>query len=280
MSLIPLTSSYYRVLSIAGSDSGGGAGIQADLKTFAALGCYGMTAVTALTAQNSLGVTGIHAAPPEFLAQQIDAVLGDIGADAVKVGMLHSAQVVETVAAAAQRHAMRPLVLDPVMVTATGARLIEPEAEQALVRLLFPLATVMTPNIDEAALLLGRSIERPEDMLAAAEDLLALGAQAVLLKGGHLPGDTVHDVLLAAGQAPLWLQAPRVASRNVHGSGCSLSSAIAAYLARGEGLADAVRLGTAFVQQALAAGAAVQTGQGVGPMMHGFAPQAQLLRPL
>lgn len=268
---------YTRVLSIAGSDCSGGAGIQADLKTFAALGCYGMSAITALTAQNTQGVRAIHAAPPEFLAAQLDAVMEDVGCDAVKIGMLHSAEVVATVAAALQRYAMPRVVLDPVMVSATGARLIEPDAAAALVRDLFPRVQLITPNSDEAALLLGRPVASPADLLPAAQGLLDLGAPAVLLKGGHLPGAVVQDVLLLAGQAPVLLQHPRIISRNLHGAGCTLSSAIAAYLALGQDLSSAVSLACDFVHQAIAAGAAVPTGLGVGPLNHGFAPRPMAL---
>ena len=172
-----MTQQYIRVLTIAGSDSGGGAGIQADLKTFAALGCYGMSAITALTAQNTQGVTAIHAAPADFLVAQIDAVMGDIGAHAVKVGMLHAPEIVRTVAAAIDRHGMAPVVLDPVMVSATGAPLIEPAAVQAIVRELFPRAAIITPNLDEAALLLGRPITAVADLESAAQALIGQGAQ-------------------------------------------------------------------------------------------------------
>jgi len=268
------TQQYIRVLTIAGSDSGGGAGIQADLKTFAALGCYGMSAITALTAQNTQGVTAIHAAPAEFLAGQIDAVMSDIGAHAVKIGMLHAPDVVRTVAAAIDRHAMAPVVLDPVMVSATGARLIEQGAVQALVAALFPRASLITPNLDEAALLLGRPIASVDELGPAAQALLAMGAPAVLLKGGHLAGDSVVDVLARAGQVPLFMREPRIETANLHGAGCTLSSAIAAQLARGLDLAQAVQAGRDYVRAALQAGAAVRTGQGVGPLNHGFAPQA------
>lgn len=263
---------FVRLLSIAGSDSGGGAGIQADLKTFAALGCYGMTAITAITAQNTLGVTAIHSVPVAVLQAQMDAVVSDLGVDAVKIGMLHDVPVIRTVAAAVQRHGLSKLVLDPVMVTATGARLIEAAAQGELVQALFPLAQLITPNVDEAALLLGQELHGPEDLLPAAEQLLRLGARAVLLKGAHLAGDTVHDLLLEAGQAPLWMQGPRVATPNLHGSGCTLSSAIAAHLGLGADLATAVQAGRDFVQQALQGSAQVRMGQGVGPLNHGFAP--------
>lgn len=268
---------YTRVLTIAGSDSGGGAGIQADLKTIAALGCYGMSAITALTAQNTLGVHGVHTVPPEFLTAQIDAVARDIGVHAVKVGMLHAPGVVQAVARAIDRHAWAPavpVVLDPVMVSATGARLIEPAAVQALVSELFPRAVLVTPNLDEAALLLGRPVAQAGDMAAAAQALLALGAQAVLLKGGHLPGQDVHDLLLARGAEPLVMHTPRVATANLHGAGCTLSAAIAAHLALGHTLAQAVHAAHRYVRSAIAQGALVRTGNGVGPLNHSFAPQA------
>ncbi|MEZ5608287.1 MAG: bifunctional hydroxymethylpyrimidine kinase/phosphomethylpyrimidine kinase [Burkholderiaceae bacterium] len=268
----PMTRQYVRVLTIAGSDSGGGAGIQADLKTFAALGCYGMSAITALTAQNTRGVTAIHAAPADFLAAQIDAVMDDIGAHAVKIGMLHAPEIVRTVAAAIDRHAMAPVVLDPVMVSATGAPLIEPPAMRAVVSELFPRAQLITPNLDEAALLLGKPIATVADLEPAALALIGQGARAVLLKGGHLPGDAVADVLAMAGQAPLWMRDARIATPNLHGAGCTLSSAIAAHLALGLDLAAAVQAGRDYVRQALEAGATVRTGHGVGPLNHGYAP--------
>lgn len=269
---------YVRVLTIAGSDSGGGAGVQADLKTFAALGCYGMSAITALTAQNTQGVSAIHAPPAEFLVAQIDAVLGDIGAHAVKIGMLHAPEIVRVVADAIDRHAMRQVVLDPVMVSATGAPLIEPAAVQAVVTALFPRASIVTPNLDEAALLLGRRITTLAELEPAAQALLELGAHAVLLKGGHLPGDEVLDVLAMRGQAPILMRDTRIATRNLHGAGCTLSSAIAAHLALGLALPQAARAGRRYVREALAAGAAVQTGHGVGPLNHGFAPRPLVLR--
>ena len=277
---------YTRVLTIAGSDCSGGAGVQADLKTFAALGCYGMSAITALTAQNTQGVQGIHAPPPEFLAAQLDAVLQDIGADAAKIGMLHAPEVVAVVAAAIDRYALQRVVLDPVMVSATGARLIEPPALEALVRELFPRVQLLTPNLDEAALLLGRPVASAADMLPAAQGLQALGAPAVLMKGGHLVdeaagrgSDTVQDLLLLPAGQVLWLQHPRIVTRNLHGAGCTLSSAIAAHWALGGDLPQAVQAACDFVHQALAAGQAVQTGQGAGPLNHGFAPVPMVLQP-
>jgi len=270
---------YTRVLSIAGSDSGGGAGIQADLKTFAALGCYGMTAITALTAQNTLGVSGIHGVPPEMLKAQLSAVLDDIGVDAVKIGMLHAPDIVRTVAWALRHYEVKQVVLDPVMVATSGDRLIAPDTVQVLVDELFPLATVVTPNLDEAALLLGRPIAHADELETAARDLLALGAKAVLLKGGHLPGDEVADLLVSGDGPAQRLASPRIASRNTHGTGCTLSSAIAAYLALGNPLDQAVAKARSYILQAIAMGANVYTGAGHGPLNHGHAPLALHKRP-
>ncbi|KGH31544.1 MULTISPECIES: bifunctional hydroxymethylpyrimidine kinase/phosphomethylpyrimidine kinase [Comamonas] len=271
---------YARVLSIAGSDSGGGAGIQADLKTCAALGCYGMTAITAITVQNTLGVTGIHGIPLDTVRGQIDAVVQDIGVDAVKIGMLATPDVVSVVADAIRRHRIRNVVLDPVMVATSGDRLIVPETAQALVSELFPLATVITPNLDEAALLLGRSIDGIGALDAAVADLLAMGAPAVLLKGGHLSGDLVMDVLGRQGQQAgdyLRLQSQRIITHNGHGTGCTLSSAIASFLAQGLALEAAVTEARRYILGAIEAGAEVYTGQGHGPLNHGYAPRAQLI---
>ncbi len=268
------TQHYPRLLTIAGSDSGGGAGIQADLKTFAALGCYGMTAITAITAQNTVGVRAIHGIPAEMLKAQIEAVVEDIGVDAVKIGMLHSPEIVQVVAWAIDHFKLPHVVLDPVMVATSGDTLVGQETVQVLVRELFPRATVVTPNLDEAALLLKRNINRVEELDAAAQDLLALGANAALLKGGHLAGSEVVDVLAQPGQPHTRLQSARIASRNVHGTGCTLSSAIAAHLALGYPLDAAVKLARAYILQAIAAGAAVHTGGGHGPLNHGHAPVA------
>lgn len=276
--IIERTHHYARVLSIAGSDSGGGAGIQADLKTFAALGCFGMTAITAITAQNTCGVRAIHGVPPEMLRDQIDAVLDDIGVDAVKIGMLHAPDIVRTVAQAIDRHRMQRVVFDPVMVATSGAKLIDDPAIAVLVAEMFPRVALITPNLDEAAILVGRPLSSPQDMALAAAELIGRGARAVLLKGGHLAGNTVTDLLLEASGEPLWMQAPRIESGNTHGTGCTLSSAIAAHLALGATLPDAVQQARAFVRQALQAGASVKTGQCSGPLNHGFAPQPMYLK--
>jgi hydroxymethylpyrimidine/phosphomethylpyrimidine kinase len=278
--MLPASARYVRVLTIAGSDSGGGAGIQADLKTFSALGCYGMTAITALTAQNTRGVSGIHAVAPEFLKAQLQAVLDDIGVDAVKIGMLHAPEMVHVVAWAIDHYRLRQVVLDPVMVATSGDRLIEQATVEVLRRELFPRATLITPNLDEAALLLGREIADADALQGAAQALLAQGAQAVLLKGGHLPGDSVTDLLLEPGQAPVRLQSARLHSRNVHGTGCTLSSALACYLAQGLPLAEAVGRARAYILEAIRAGASVRTGQGHGPLCHGHQPVAMVRVPI
>lgn len=277
---LPCGFRYARVLSIAGSDSGGGAGIQADLKAFGALGCYGMTAITAITAQNTLGVSAIHGVPPEVLRAQIRAVLDDIGADAIKIGMLHSPEVVAVVAQALDDYRITHVVLDPVMVATSGDRLMAQETVQVLVKELFHRATLITPNLDEAELLLGRPITEASEFEGATRDLLALGAPAVLLKGGHLDSDEIVDVLATGnGHTQRWAS-PRIASRNIHGTGCTLSSAIAAHLALGISLPQAVAESRGYVLASIAAGAAVHTGAGHGPLNHAHAPLAMRLLPI
>ena len=252
-----------RVLIIDGSDSGGGAGIQGDLKTVQALGGYGMTAITALTAQNTQGVFGIHEVPTDFIAQQITLCLNDIGADAIKTGMLHSAAVIETVAA--NLPAGIPLVVDPVMVAKGGAPLLAAEALSALKTLLIPRASIITPNLPEAELLLGRAITA-DGMEAAALELLELGAPAVLLKGGHGEGTILTDILAISGQKPLIFSTKRVETRHTHGTGCTFASAIATGLAQKQTLAAAVARAHEYVQAAIAR--APGLGQGHGPLGH------------
>lgn len=268
----PSTLRYARLLTIAGSDSSGGAGIQADLKTFSALGCYGMSAITALTAQNTTGVRAIHPIPPQMLRDQIDAVIEDIGVDAVKIGMLHAPEIVQVVADAIDRHQLRQVVLDPVMIATSGAVLIENEAVKALVQQLFPRVHLITPNLDEAGFLVAQTLKNEADMEAAADQLLGLGARAVLIKGGHLSGDTVADLFVNSQGQKWWLRAPRIHSPNTHGTGCTLSSAIAAHLALGEPIEQAIEKSHAYIRQALQAGAHVRTGAGSGPLNHIFAP--------
>lgn len=255
-----------RVLAIAGSDSGGGAGIQADIKTIAAFGAYAATAITALTAQDTSGVHAIHIVPPEFVARQIAVVLDDIGADAVKTGMLGDAATIEAVAGALARHAPGvTLVVDPVMVAKGGASLLQPDAVAALTRLLLPVSTLLTPNLPEAEVLSGLVIEDVAAMHRAAAALLRLGVPAVLLKGGHLPGDQVVDLLATADGCEAFV-APRIVSRHTHGTGCTLASAIATGMAQGMTLRDAVLRARAYVRAAIAAAPGI--GRGHGPLNH------------
>ncbi len=255
-----------RVLVIGGSDSGGGAGIQADIKTITALGAYAATAITALTAQDTLGVHGILPVPPDFVRLQAATALADIGADAVKTGMLGSAAVVETVSALLAESAIGiPLVVDPVMVAKGGARLMAEDAVAALKRSLLPLASLLTPNVPEAEVLAGQAITTVDEMRHAADALLTLGVPAVLLKGGHLPGPTVVDMLATVDGVAL-LERPRIQTRHTHGTGCTLASAIAAGLAQGMELREAVVRARAYVQAAIAE--APGLGQGQGPLNH------------
>ncbi|HEV8033117.1 MAG TPA: bifunctional hydroxymethylpyrimidine kinase/phosphomethylpyrimidine kinase [Stellaceae bacterium] len=255
-----------RVLIVAGSDSGGGAGIQADIKTVTMLDAFAATAVTALTAQNTEGVFGVLPIAPDFIRQQMEVVLDDIGADAIKTGMLHDAGVIETVAAVlAERAANVPLVVDPVMVAKGGAPLIEPGAIDALKRLLVSRATVLTPNLPEAEILAGRKIEGRAAMEATATAMLKLGCRAVVLKGGHLAGDTVYDVLASASGLRVW-ESPRIDSRHTHGTGCTLASAVATGLAQGMAVEAAVDRARDYVQRAIAS--APGLGHGHGPLDH------------
>jgi hydroxymethylpyrimidine/phosphomethylpyrimidine kinase len=255
-----------RVLIVAGSDSGGGAGIQADIKTVTMLGAYAATAITALTAQNSEGVFGVLPIPPGFIRQQIEVVLDDIGADAIKTGMLHDTAVIETLAAVLRERAEDiALVVDPVMAAKGGARLIEPDAVEALKTLLITRATVVTPNLPEAEILCGHAIGDLGAMRAAGAELLRLGCQAVLVKGGHLSGNDVSDVLVTAAGERIW-QSPRIATRHTHGTGCTLASAIAAGLAQGLAIEAAVDRAREYVQRAIMT--APGLGRGHGPLNH------------
>src|SRR5262245_39636563 len=255
-------------VTIAGSDSGGGAGIQADLKTFSALGVYGASVITALTAQNTRGVTGIHDVPPEFIAAQIDAVFSDLAVGAVKIGMVSQRAVIEAIAAGLDRWKQTSVVLDPVMVATSGDKLLAPDAIDALRSVLFPRALVATPNLPEAAALLGAPIAETEaDMRAQAERLLALGPRAILIKGGHGSGAESVDLLVGP-TAFVRLAADRIATQNTHGTGCTLSSAIAAGLAKGLPLTEAVGAAKGYVTAALAAANRIKIGSGHGPTHH------------
>jgi hydroxymethylpyrimidine/phosphomethylpyrimidine kinase len=255
-------------LTIAGSDSSGGAGIQADLKTFAAFGVYGASVITALTAQNTQGVTGIHQVPADFVTAQIDAVFGDLDVKAVKIGMVSEPAVIEAIVAGLQRWSPRHIVLDPVMVATSGDRLLAPDAIEALRTKLIPRAVLLTPNLPEAAALLDEQIGSSESQIESqGKRLLAMGASAVLIKGGHGKGAESIDYLIREAGV-VALAAPRIATKNTHGTGCSLSSAIAAGLARGDDLETAVRNAKAWVTAAIAAADSLSVGHGHGPIHH------------
>lgn len=253
-------------LTIAGSDSGGGAGIQADLKTFSALGVYGASVITAVTAQNTHGVSAVHSIPADIVAAQYDAVMSDLAVRAIKIGMLADVAVIELLGERLARAGV-PVVLDPVMVAASGDRLVPEEAVAAIAEHLFPRATVVTPNIPEAAVLLGTAPAADEAAMRAQAEALAARGPAVLLKGGHLEDGESVDLFLSGGRLER-LPAPRVATRNTHGTGCTLSSAIAARLARGASLPEAVRAAKAYISAAIAAADELHVGTGHGPVHH------------
>ena len=255
-------------LTIAGSDSSGGAGIQADLKTFAALGVYGASVITALTAQNTQGVSGIHQVPANFVTAQIDAVFSDLAVGAVKIGMVAQPPVIDAIVAGLKRWSPKHVVLDPVMVATSGDRLLAAEAVEAVRTKLIPLASVITPNLPEAAALLDEGVAADEATVEKqGRRLLALGCKAVLIKGGHGEGAESIDYLVDS-SGVIALAAPRIATKNTHGTGCSLSSAIAAGLAKGEGMESAVRKAKAFVSAAIAAADRFSVGHGHGPIHH------------
>ena len=259
-------------LTIAGSDSSGGAGIQADLKTFAALGVYGASVITALTAQNTSGVSGIHQVPADFVTAQIDAVLGDLDVKAVKIGMVAQLATIDAIVKAIERWSPKHIVLDPVMVATSGDRLLAADAVEALRTRLIPRASLITPNLPEAAALLDQPVASSEAAIESqGKRLLAMGCPAVLIKGGHGQGTESIDYLVS-GNGVIALAAPRIATRNTHGTGCSLSSAIAAGLAKGEDMETAVRKAKAWVSAAIAAADRLDVGHGHGPIhhFHGF----------
>lgn len=267
--------SYKKVLTIAGSDSGGGAGIQADLKTISALGCFGTSAITAITAQNTKGVNAIFPVSPEIVERQIQAVLSDIGTDSIKIGMLHSVEIIKTVAGTLKKFRMNKIVLDPVMVATSGDKLIEDNTVHALTEYLFPLAAIITPNISEAEILTGTKIFSKDDMIKSARKLLDFGSESVLLKGGHLKGNILYDIYIhKQGKNDIRLFKNRkIHTNNVHGTGCTLSSAIASFMAHGEETEIAVEKSIAYLQVAIKNGKNYRTGQGNGPVNHFFNPQ-------
>ena len=260
---------YNRVLTIAGSDSGGGAGIQADIKAISAMGCFAASAITAVTVQNTIGVQAVHPVPLDILEGQIDSVLSDIGADAIKIGMLHSAEVVNLVADLLEKYGIRNIVLDPVMVSTSGHRLIEEDAVEVIKSRLMPLSRVITPNIPEAEILAGCRISSEDDFDEIARKLSYNGKISVLLKAGHLEGESLVDYFYNAEDGSMTrLPSKRVNTVNTHGTGCTLSSAFAASLAKGEELTTAARSAKAYIEQAIISGADYEIGGGHGPVNH------------
>jgi hydroxymethylpyrimidine/phosphomethylpyrimidine kinase len=257
-----------RALTIAGSDSGGGAGIQADLKTFHELGVFGMSVLTALTAQNTLGVHGVHEVPPDFVRGQLDAVAGDIGVDAAKTGMLASAPIIRTVSEGVRDHRLDRLVVDPVCASKHGDPLLRDDAVEALRTEIVPLAEVVTPNTGEVTVLTGVDVREVEDLPAAARAVKALGPRWVLVKGGHLKDNPEALDLLYDGQEEIWISGQRLDTADTHGTGCTLAAAIAAHRARGLDVATAVREAKAFVTEAIRHG--LRLGEGIGPVNHGW----------
>ena len=266
---------YHAVLSIAGSDSSGGAGIQADLKTFSALGIYGATAITAITAQNTVGVHSQFAISPEMVYNQIVAVVEDIAPSVIKIGMLANKDVATAVADALSRYNI-PTILDPVMVSSSGHRLLALDAQEVVKERLLPLSTLVTPNIPEMEALTAMPLTNADEKLLAAKYLLSLGAGAVLLKGGHEEGDTKCDTLYQLGTSGIEIthfSTPSIATKNIHGTGCTLSSAIAAFMAQGMALKDAVQEAKRYITEAIKAGADIAIGHGFGPVNHLFTPK-------
>lgn len=268
--------SYTHVFTIAGSDSGGAAGIQADLKTFAALGCYGTSAITAVTAQNTLGVTALHPVPPDVIAAQIKAVMDDIKPTAIKIGMLPNLESVEVVAKTLRDYRNIPIIVDPVMISSTGASLTTATAISAMCKELFPIASLLTPNRLEAAVFTGIAINNIEEMKIAAHQLLKHGSYAVLVKGGHLHESNIIHQYADCDNVQFEIQSSYIRSNNTHGTGCTLSAAICAYIAKGETMKAAIQLAEKFVNKAIKEGRTVKTGKGNGPLNHFFQPQPSL----
>lgn len=265
---------YPCIVSIAGSDCSGGAGIQADIKTISALGGYAATVITALTAQNTMGVSGIYPVPSAFVTQQIQAVMEDIYPSSMKIGMINHVEIVESIAQAINQYQPQHVVLDPVMVSTSGCKLISDEAITAITRQLIPITEIITPNLSETEILTGIHAHNQETMCQAAKILLSQGCKAALIKGGHLEGNRMCDLLLTQeSETPYLFEAPKVESKNTHGTGCSLSSAIATFLALEYPLPIAVEKAKEYVYQGIMAGKDVQIGNGHGPLNHFFAPQ-------
>ncbi|MDN5289056.1 MAG: phosphomethylpyrimidine kinase [Mucilaginibacter sp.] len=267
---------YPIVFTIAGSDSGGGAGIQVDLKTFSALGCFGTSAITAVTVQNTMGVSGIHVIPPVIVEQQIKAVLDDMQPLAIKIGMIPTVELAATIGAVLKEYPHIPVILDPVMVASSGYQLMQDEAIDILKNELFTSVSLVTPNLDEARLITGMDIDNVDDMEVAAAYFIMLGCKAVLIKGGHLKGDTLCDVYLDKNGVTHRFESSFIDSNNTHGTGCTLSSAIVAFIALGDGMLEAIEKAKAYVHGAIEYGKDVKTGKGHGPLNHFFDPQKQV----
>ncbi|RDI16031.1 bifunctional hydroxymethylpyrimidine kinase/phosphomethylpyrimidine kinase [Flavobacterium sp. AG291] len=267
---------YPTVLTIAGTDPSGGAGIQADLKTFAALGCYGMSVVTALVAQNTCGVRAIHSVPPEFVREQLLAVLEDIRPNAIKIGMVHSVGLVDVIVDILAAYPDIPVVFDPVMIATSGHRLIEEDTVAAIVEKLFPLSAVITPNMDEASFLTGIPVKGIDDMQEAAAMIMQMKPKSLLLKGGHLQSEKLTSMLVNAAGLIQEYHSDKIDTKNMHGSGCTLSSAIASYLAIGDTIRDAVAKAQEYVHGAIFNAADVVIGKGNGPLNHSYNPQKMI----
>ncbi len=269
---------YPTVLTIAGSDSGGGAGIQADIKTIAALGAFATSAITALTAQNTLGVRAIHEVPATFLKNQMEAIFDDITVDAVKIGMVSSIDIAYVIAEALEKYSPKFVVFDPVMVSTSGSRLIREDTIEQLWQLLFPKVDLITPNLDEAEILVGRPIRSEIAMEKAAEEMIERGCNAVLLKGGHLVSEKLYDVFAQKGNKTLVMETSYIESNNVHGTGCTLSAAIATYVALDLSLTESILLAKNYITDAISAGRDVVTGHGHGPLNHTYSPQKMFIK--
>lgn len=265
---------YIRTLTIAGSDSGGGAGIQADLKTFAALGCFGMSAITALTAQNTCEVTAIHPTPATFVGQQINAITEDIGVDAIKIGMLHNETIIDIVHKSLQQLKNTPIIIDPVMISTSGHVLLEKTAICKLKKNLFPLASLVTPNLSEAELLINKKLLSRHDIELAAKTITSYNCAAALITGGHLKSNFSSDCLYIKNTDEIiWLEAKKIITENTHGTGCTLAAAITSYLAQGKNIKDAVKHAKDYLTHAIIAGSKLKLGKGHGPVNHFYAHQ-------
>lgn len=263
---------YPAVLTIAGSDSGGGAGIQADLKTISALGCYGTSAITAITAQNTMGITNLFELPVAIVIDQLKAVLEDIRPHAIKIGMLPNSTLLHAISDTLKRYPEIPVILDPVMISTSGRRLMEEDTIELMKTVLIPLTALVTPNLDEAAVLTGMEISTVEQMKVAAQHILSFGGQAVLIKGGHLQGNKLYDVYLDQTGLEFVYENDTILSQNTHGTGCTLSAAIACFIARNMEITEAIKNAESYVHRAIAEGLDVKTGEGKGPLNHFYAP--------